>query len=416
MIFVYRTGIALYGVAARFLALFKEKPRKWVEGRRDWRNSLKKGMAGKKDPIWVHCSSLGEFEQGRPLIEKIRAKFPEKAILLTFFSPSGYEIRKNYQQADHVCYLPLDTRRNVRDFLDIVKPSLAVFVKYDLWLNFLFELQERSIPNILVSAIVGEKSRFLTSGFKSLYRKAFRGFTWIFTQDQKSLDLLRDFSGSEKISVAGDTRFDRAAELPEKFFPVPGIEAFIDGHRCIVAGSPWPKDEELILPVIESLESFDLKWIIAPHEIHPSRIDAAIAKSGGKMAKYSAIGDAGNNAKVLWIDNIGMLSRLYYYADLVYIGGGFGTSIHNTQEPAVYGKPIAFGPKKFDTFREAVDMVESGGAVCVHNAQELEKAFRSWLEEPEKLAAASKGNAEYMRRMAGATEIVMKKLEELKLL
>jgi 3-deoxy-D-manno-octulosonic-acid transferase len=416
MMIFYRLGIHLYGLVARILARFREKPRLWVAGRRDWKAGLRQGIArqGGADCewVWFHCASLGEFEQGRPLMEAFRERYPRYKILLSFFSPSGYEIRKDYPGADWVCYLPLDTPANAAAFLDTVRPRLAFFIKYDLWLHYLEALRARAVPTYLVSAILREDSRFFRSGLRRQYANAFRGFAWIFCQDEESVRLLRDKAGVVRAGVAGDTRFDRAAQLPGKFTPVEGIEEYIRGRRCVVAGSPWPPDEAILLPAIDAMRAPDLCWIIAPHEIHPDRIDRAIAAQPSRHAKYSRRDGIGPGTDVLWIDNVGMLSRLYHYATLVYIGGGFGAGIHNTQEPAVYGNPVIFGPK-YDKFQEAVDMVAAGGAMVVKNEEELVSALRRWLGDEALLKATRAHNRDYMLAQAGATEKVLAKVGEL---
>lgn len=416
MMLLYHLGIRMYGLGARLLARFQEKPRLWWRGRRDWKAKLRQGInqngGSEGEWVWFHCASLGEFEQGRPLIESFRERHENDRILLTFFSPSGYEIRKNYAGADLVCYLPLDTPSNAAAFLDTVRPRLAFFIKYDLWLNYLAALRARAVPTFLVSAILREESRFFKSGLRKQYAKAFRGFAWIFCQDDATLSLLQSQVGGVHASVTGDTRFDRAAQLPQKFTPVDGIAEFIRGRRCIVAGSPWPPDEAILLPAIAALRSDDLCWIVAPHEIHPAQIDAMIAAEPSRMAKYSAPESIGPATDVLWIDNVGMLSRLYHYATLVYIGGGFGAGIHNTQEPAIYGNPVIFGPK-YDKFQEAVDMVAAGGAVSVGNSEELVSAMQRWLGDEALLRATRAQNRDYMLAQAGATEMVLEKIAEL---
>lgn len=409
MTLFYNLGILLYGWAIRIASPFNRKARLWVDGRKDWEKKLARALGDRQDWIWMHCSSLGEFEQGRPLIEAIKHQYPHQKILLSFFSPSGYEIRKNFAHVDHVCYLPLDTPRNARTFLDILQPKLVIYVKYDLWLNFIAEAEARKIHQILVSAILRKDSKFLKSGLRKQYRQAFHAFSWIFTQDQDTHNLLTQLVQLDRISVAGDTRFDRVAELPAKFEPVPGIEAFIAGRRCIVAGSPWPRDEEILLPVINRLRRPELCWIVAPHEIHPQHIDQHIAHSAGKMIKYSHISGASPAADVLWIDNVGMLSRLYHGAALVYIGGGFGLGIHNTQEAAVYGNPIIFGPN-YQKFQEAVDMIAAGSAISVTTADELEKAILHWLDDASLMLQTRTTNQEYIQSKTGATAAIMVKM------
>jgi 3-deoxy-D-manno-octulosonic-acid transferase len=413
---LYTFGIRMYGAGIVLATPFSDKAKKWRVGRRDWAKKLQKDISDKPgDWIWFHCSSLGEFEQGRPLIEAIKQQYPEFRLLLTFFSPSGYEVRKNYPVADLVCYLPLDTPKNAARFLDLVKPRLAFFVKYDLWLNVIAETKRRNVPMLLVSALLRKDSKFLKSALKSEYLRAFRSFAWVFTQNDESADLLRAFANIAQISVTGDTRFDRVAQLPLKFEPVPGIAEFIRGRRCIVAGSPWPKDEAILLPTIAALRHPNLCWIIAPHEIHPSAIDAHIAAHPSQMAKFSALEKITPESDVLWIDNVGLLGRLYHYSALAYIGGGFGAGIHNTQEAAVYGNPVIFGPN-FSKFQEAVDLVASGGAKSVASAAELQAAILFWLNDSNKLALTRADNCAYMLGQTGATEKILSKLVELGLL
>jgi 3-deoxy-D-manno-octulosonic-acid transferase len=408
---LYNLGILLYGLAVRIAALAHPKARLWVQGRRDWRGRLRKAMHGQEGTwVWIHCASLGEFEQGRSLIETIRVRHPHLKVLLSFYSPSGYEIRKGYAQAHHVCYLPLDTPANARDFLAIVRPRLAIFVKYDLWLNMLDAAFLRQVPVVLVSAILRPESRFLRSRLRGSYRTAFARMAAIFTQDAESVARLQEFCGSERIYHAGDTRFDRAVQLPAQFQPVEGIAEFVAGHLCLVAGSPWPKDEAILLPALAALADLDIRCIIAPHEIHPAHIDRHIADSQGRMAKYSQRAELHEGTRVLWIDNVGMLSRLYHYADVVYIGGGFGAGIHNTQEPAVYGCPVVFGPR-YDKFQEAVDMLAAGGAASVADTAQLAGVLRRWLADKPLRERLRAQNAAYMQAQAGATARILSRLD-----
>jgi 3-deoxy-D-manno-octulosonic-acid transferase len=407
---LYDLGIGMYRLGIGIASFFNKKARHWISGRWSWEERLREGIQNGKDWIWFHCSSLGEFEQGRPLIEGIKAANPNQKILLTFFSPSGYEVRKGYLLADHIAYLPLDTAANAHRFLEIVQPKLVVFVKYDLWLHFIEETHRRGIHLVLISALVRQNSRFLTSILKNDYRKAFQAFSWIFTQDKSSQHLLEAFAATNRISMAGDTRFDRVVELPSRFQPLPEIEAFIHGRKCIVIGSPWPPDEAIVLPVIAQLRREDLCWIIAPHEIHPAHIDRQIAADSSKMAKHSQIHEAGSTADVLWIDNVGMLSSLYHYADIVYIGGGFGVGVHNTQEPAVYGNPVILGPN-YAKFQEAVDMVRDGGAKSVSDAAGLKAAILLWLEDGPLMAKIRAQNVAYIQSKNGATQAILSKLK-----
>ncbi len=409
----YTLFVRAYGLAVRIAASFSLKARLWRQGRQQWRQRLREAVHERTNWVWIHCSSLGEFEQGRPLIEAIKARHPEKALLLTFFSPSGYKIRKHYSLADAVCYLPLDTPGNARDFLDIVQPRQAFFVKYDLWLNFLHQLSEQKVPHYLVSASLRKDSRFLRGILRRSYQQAFLNFSWIFAQDETTKALLQEKVATNRVSVTGDTRFDRAAQLPGQFKDVEGIAAFVGEHPVIVVGSSYPKDEKIFLPVVEALRHKGLRWLVAPHNIHHGRIATQVEASQGRMARYSKMDEVSAQTELLWIDNVGMLSRLYHYAKVVYIGGGFGRSIHNIQEPAVYGNPVFFGPR-YQNFREAVDMVTIGTAFSVNNSEEFLKGLSALLADGTRLEVLRQKNRTYMESHAGATQAIMDKLEVLK--
>jgi len=404
----YTLGIRAYGLAIRLASPFHQKARLWQSGRKDWKVRLQASIGNKRGWVWFHCSSLGEFEQGRPLMEAMKAAQPNLPILLTFFSPSGYEIRKDYAVADVVCYLPLDTPSNANYFLDLVKPEKVFFIKYDLWLNYLKALRKRSIPHFLVSALLRPESKFLKGILKGSYGEALLGFTRIFAQDEETLLLLKNRLGMERVDVSGDTRFDRAVQLPGKFEEVPGIVGFLRGRRLIVVGSSYAKDEEVFLPVISALRNLDLCWIVAPHNIDHEHIHKTI-EGDEKMAVYSRIAEERGTADVLWIDNVGMLSRLYHYAEAVYIGGGFGGGIHNTQEPAVYGNPVFFGPN-YKGFKEAVDMVAMGTAFVVREGKDLEAGLRELLEDDKRLQELRYQNRVYMEDQAGATALILNKI------
>lgn len=405
----YTLGIHAYGLAIRLASAFNPKAKLWISGRKQWKKRLQASLGSKKGWVWFHCSSLGEFEQGRPLMEALKKEHPHRPILLTFFSPSGYEIRKDYAVADVVCYLPLDTPSNAEAFLEMVQPDLVFFIKYDLWLNFLAALRQRSIPHYLVSALLRPDSKFLNGMMKGSYAEALQGFTWVFAQDKGTEVLLKERLQMDQVTVSGDTRFDRAIQLPAKFEEVAGIAGFVKGRRVVVVGSSYAKDEEVFLPVIEALRELNLCWIVAPHNIERERIERIVAGSKERMAVYSRIEEGSPQADVLWIDNIGMLSRLYFYADVVYIGGGFGGGIHNTQEPAVYGNPIFFGPK-YDGFKEAVDMVNMGTAFVVEESHGLELGLRKLFEDGEYLGELRYRNKAYMEDQAGATALVLAKI------
>lgn len=416
---LYTFSIRMYSLAIRLAAPFYGKAKDWVKGRKNWKTGLRAAInaqsaskdAPKTEWIWFHCASLGEFEQGRNLIEWFKAEYPAKKILLTFYSPSGYNVRKSYAHADYVCYMPLDTPAQAKAFLDIVQPSMVFFIKYEIWVNFLLEMKARKLPVFLVSAYVKKNSKFFGSGLKSLYKQAFQAFSWIFTQDQDSLGIIRKNTQLTQLSVSGDTRFDRVVNLPDQFEEVKGIQEFVGETFCIVVGSSWEPDKELLFRSMNELKGIPIKWIIAPHEIHPKDIDEMIRQYPERMVKYSNIDYLEPEHDILWIDNVGMLNRLYHYADLAYIGGGFGSGIHNTQEPAAYGVPIAFGPK-YHKFKEAVDLVALGCAYSVDSHPGFVRFFKRFHDDPEELAQTRKRIIAYIQEQSGATATITTHLKE----
>ena len=354
--------------------------------------------------MWFHCASLGEFEQGRNLIEELKAKNPDINILLSFFSPSGYEVRKDYSLADYVCYLPLDTPRNARDFLGILNPAWACFVKYELWLNILAELEIRDIPVILISARLDNKSPFLTSVFAPLYQRAFRSFRHIFTQDEQTQKLLTSFCTAEKISKSADTRFDRVQANRDSFLAIPEIEIFKQEAVCIIGGSTWPQGEKLLFEAFKRLsKKFPIKLILAPHEINTNRIVAWEEKFPETSIRYSNIASLKPHHRILWIDNIGMLSRLYFYADIVYIGGAFGSGLHNILEAATFGCPLVIGPN-YHKFPEAGELIQYGGCQSVSNVQECIQVLENLLNSSQHREEIRRINTAYVNQRAGATK------------
>lgn len=402
--FIYQAVIRLYGLAIRLAALFNAKASLWAAGRRRWR-SRHRGMLEAKPPgkgplVWVHCASLGEFEQGRPVIEGIRAALPEVQVLLTFFSPSGYEVRKNYEQASYVAYLPLDTPTAARDFLAIWKPALAVFIKYEFWLFHLQALHRANIPAFLVSALFRPEQLFF-SPFGGPFRRAPGWFRHIFVQDEQSAALLRKH-GLQNCSAAGDTRVDRVLQIAENAPAFPPVEAFCAEKPVLVAGSTWPEDEALLIPFLNEHLPEGWKAIIAPHQIRPAHIQALEEQLQGVVIRYSqAAGAELREARILLIDNVGMLSALYQYGRLAYIGGGFGAGIHNTLEPIAFGLPVIFGPK-YEKFEEARYLVQSGGGFSIRNLRELKAAF-DHLQPPVAHQAASEKARHYVLANQGAS-------------
>lgn len=395
----YNFGIYLYGLAVHIAALWDAKAKAWVKGRKNWRTELQAEIDPSKDWYWFHCASLGEFEQGRPLIEALRERKPEAAILLTFFSPSGYEIRKNYEVADHVAYLPLDTPRNARDFLHTVSPKAAIFVKYEFWANYLLGLDDALVPRYLVSATFRPQQHFF-KWYGSWYRRILRRFETIFVQDQEVAKLL------EKIRVesvvAGDTRFDRVVEVVQKTKDIPMIEEFAT-KPVLVVGSSWPKDEQLLAAAIKDL---DIKTIIVPHEVtHDHVVGVQALFPNGLRFSEAKLGQMADT-DVLIVDQIGLLSRIYRYAAVSYIGGGFGKGIHNTLEAAAWDVPVCFGPR-YHKFKEAVKLVECGAAASVKTKDELQAVLKNWFENEADRQKAGEQAGHFVRVNAGATSMIM---------
>jgi len=351
--------------------------------------------------VWVHCSSLGEFEQGRPIIEKLKSRDPDSKILLTFFSPSGYEIRKDFKGVDWVFYLPMDSRSNAKSFIDIIQPSLVVFVKYDYWYYYLAECKKRKIPLVMISAIFRKEQPFF-KWYGPLHRSMLKCFSHFFVQDKESSNLLNSV-GITNVTVSGDTRFDRVIEIAENFKPIDEIEKFCSDSQVFVAGSTWPSDEKIIKEAVTDFP--DLKIIIAPHEIHEVHLNQ-LKQIFPQAVLYSQFTTHHSPSNILIIDNIGMLSRLYYYATITYIGGGFDKGIHNTLEAGVYGKPVIFGPN-YKKFKEAIGLIEAGGGISVNSSNELSYHLKGLLSDKKELEETSKRSFDFVQQNKGATEKIM---------
>lgn len=405
-LFLYKTGIHLS-------AVWNNKAKLWVNGRKHIFDRLTNELGRHSEIIWFHCSSLGEFEQGRPVIEKVKSQFPNSKILLTFFSPSGFEIRKDYEGAAWVFYLPLDSEKNAKQFLDIVKPSLVVFVKYDYWYYYLTECKRRKISLLMISSIFRKEQPFF-KWYGSLHRKMLQCFNYIFVQDKQSLQLLESIN-IKTANLAGDTRFDRVSEIAENFKPIAEIEKFCGRSQALIAGSTWPADEKLIKDAATTLP--DLKIIIAPHEINREHLQELKSLFPGSIffSELKAYDLASITQRYLIIDNIGMLSRLYHYATITYVGGGFNRGIHNTLEAAIYGKPVLFGPK-YEKFREAVGLVESGGGVCITSNTDLTSQLKKILNTNGELALRGKKAFEFVQENKGATQKILSYIQENRLL
>jgi 3-deoxy-D-manno-octulosonic-acid transferase len=423
----YNILLLLYKTAIRITALWNPKAKQWVKGRKNIFQQIAGNLGTADHPItWIHCSSLGEFEQGRPVIEKLRSHDPVAKILLTFFSPSGYEIRKNFRGVDWVFYLPMDSRANAKRFINIVRPQLAIFIKYDYWYHYLSECKKRNIPLVMVSAIFRKEQPFFR-WYGTLHKQMLKCFSHFFVQDKESLELLNT-AGIDNVTISGDTRFDRVAEIADTFKPIDEIEKFCGHSQVLVAGSTWPSDEKIIKEATADLPG--LKIIIASHEIHEEHLKqlkqvfpvsvlysqltcfAPLAMTTDSLPASPALSpNDESQAACLIIDNIGMLSRLYRYATITYVGGGFDKGIHNTLEAAVYGKPVLFGPN-YKKFNEAIGLIAAGGGISIGSANDLRAELKDLLTNPKKLDNVSKRSFDFVRLNKGATEKIMNVIQE----
>jgi len=376
-----------------------------VEGRKDWSTRLKQVWVNDGRPVaWFHAASLGEFEQAHPVIEAFKKEHPKYKIALTFFSPSGYEIRKNYSQADWVGYMPMDTARNAKAFLDILQPTKAFFVKYEFWHHYTSELKKRNIPTYMFSAIFRPSQSFFKP-WGSFFRNILLRFDHIFLQDEDSALLLKDI-GIENCTVCGDTRYDRVIEIAAQAKEIPLAASFQQSKPCIVVGSSWNEDLAVLLPLINTFPH-SLKVIIAPHEISESNLQYIEKHTPKKVVRFSKADRATvGDFDILLIDNIGMLSSLYRYGDFAYIGGAFGKGLHNILEAAVYGIPVFFGPS-YTKFKEATEMINTGAAFSVSSSEELKQKFTSLYDNvplQNKLAVTAAG---FVKSKAGATPVIL---------
>jgi len=399
--FFYDIFINFYFFSLKFASIFHKKARKWIQGRKAFpslNNTQKK--------IWVHCASLGEFEQGRPILEKLKQTYPDFPIVLTFFSPSGFEIRKNYPGADYVFYLPIDTKKNATQFIQEVNPALVVWVKYEYWFHYLNELKKQSIPVLLVSAIFRQSQPFFKSNNK-FWKKIIFCFDHIFVQDVASKQLLNSIEVNENITISGDTRFDRVLEIAANKTAINEIEKFVEKHQVLVAGSTWEQDETLLAKYIIQHET--KKLIVAPHEIDAAHLKNIkdLFPSSIFYSEWIILKIKPKNIQVLIIDNVGMLAQLYQYATICFIGGGFNKSgIHNILEAAVYGKAIIFGPH-YQKFGEAVGLIESGGAFSIQNENEIKKILDTLLNDSTTLIKAEDVSKEFVINKSGATKMII---------
>ena len=401
----YDIGLIVYAWVVRLVSFRNPKAKLWVEGRKNWFRRMTERIDPTARIIWVHVASLGEFEQGQPIIEQLRRSHPEYKILLTFYSPSGFEIRKHYEGADYIFSLPLDTPRNVRRFLDVAHPEIAVFVKYEFWLNMLRELRRRRIRTFIVSAIFRRDSVFF-KWYGSWWRQALETFEVLFVQNEESKKLLSGL-GFDNVFVAGDTRFDRVAEIARNVKRIDVIERFRGDSRLFVAGSTWGPDEELLIRLMN--DNPDVKFVVAPHEMDEARIGRLMSETRGGALRFTECSPRTGygSRQLLVLDTVGLLASVYGYATWGYIGGGFGVGIHNTLEAAPFGLPIAFGPN-YRKFKEACDLATLGAACPVSDYDALKAWFTPLRDNEDFLQKTSRIAKDYTSRHQGATDIFLK--------
>jgi 3-deoxy-D-manno-octulosonic-acid transferase len=409
----YRLFIALYSLSIRIVAFLNPKARLWLQGRKNILVRMQQAIDPSANMIWFHCASLGEFEQGRPVIEELKKRYPNYKILLTFFSPSGYEVRKDYAAADYIFYLPADTHSNAVAVFNIVQPKLVVFIKYEFWFYYLQEANKRGIPLLLVSGIFRKDQPFF-KWYGKLHRQMLQYFTWLLVQNEQSAVLLSSIGMTKNVVVTGDTRFDRVVAIAEKFSPIEKIEEFINGADVIVAGSTWLEDDKELDHYANTRTN--IKFIIAPHNISPLRLNECKRwyKNSIRFSELQFPADPAINTLI--IDNIGMLSKLYKYATVSLVGGGFGDDgVHNVLEAAVYGCPVVFGPE-YDKYIEAVELVECGGGISIETALELEKVLDDLMQKGQAYTIASGASYNYVQQKKGATEKITTFIQEKRLL
>lgn len=404
---MYQVAIYLYLCGVAVASIFSKKVKKMWKGERQTLDILKSKVNPNHQYIWFHAASLGEFEQGRPLIERIRADYPEYKILLTFFSPSGYEVRKNYEHADIVCYLPIDTIRNARRFLRTVRPCMAFFIKYEFWYNYLHILKHRNVPVYSVSSIFREHQIFFRWYGKS-YAGVLRCFTHFFVQNEKSKHLLHTI-GIDTVDVVGDTRFDRVLQIKEKAQQLPIVEAFKADKKVFVAGSSWAPDEDIFIPFMN--ECKDWKMIIAPHVISEEHLKRIEEKCKGKTVRYTATTpEEAAQAQCLLIDCFGLLSSVYHYGEVAYVGGGFGVGIHNVLEAVVWKMPVLFGPNH-QRFQEAQELIKAKGGFEITDSSSFAHMMQQFMTQQEYLRLSGEAAGSYVESKAGATQKILKQID-----
>jgi 3-deoxy-D-manno-octulosonic-acid transferase len=417
---LYNLFLWLYQISVRLISPWNRKAAAWIKGRRGlFAQIASSGIGERRKKVWMHCASLGEFEQGKPVIEALRKLHPDITVLITFFSPSGWLIGKDYAGADFVFYLPGDSYRNARTFLAIVNPTLVLWIKYDYWFYYLTALRKRGIPVLLVSPLFREDQPFF-KWYGNLHRQMLDSFRAFFVQTDSSKKLLGTLGISQSVMVSGDTRFDRVIDIAGNFEAAPGIAEFCDNAKVIVAGSTWEEDEEELGHYANAHP--EIRFILAPHEVeeeHLRDMEALFHRStrySVMMKERTENPTKAESAHVLIIDNVGMLARLYHYATICYVGGGFGEDgVHNVLEAAVYGKPVVTGPV-IEKYIEVVELAESGGVIIIDNALEAESVFERLFRNEDEYAYHSKAARDYVYGRKGATAKIVEYIQENRLL
>lgn len=411
MVLLYNSFIFFFRIGIHVASLWNTKAKKWLDGRKNIWNQLNT-LSKNENIIWIHASSAGEFEQAKPLIEIFKTEYTSYKILITFFSPSGYQASANYKAADYKFYLPVDTAENAKRFIELVNPRLVVFVKYDFWYHFLNAVHHKTIPLLLISSVFRKEQAFF-KWYGRFYKKMLSLFSQIFVQDQSSLAILKE-NGITHSQISGDTRFDRVVRISSGSLEIPFIKNFIDGFPVIVAGSTWPGDEALLKRAISLSHT---KLIIAPHEVDKANIQR-LNQEFSEAILYSELKEDTNirRKNVLIIDNVGMLSRLYHYATITYVGGGFTKDgIHNILEAAVHAKPVLFGPN-YKKYREAPELIQHGAGFSTGNDEELQNIIKILLENKSKYKLACEGAIDYIQSKTGATKKIVNYIQEKRLL
>jgi 3-deoxy-D-manno-octulosonic-acid transferase len=417
LLFLYRIFIGIYPIAARILGFVNPKAKQWHTGRKEILKQIAAALTSNTKPvIWMHCASLGEFEQGRPVLEGLRKQYPNYSILLTFFSPSGYEVHKNYAGADYVFYLPMDSAGNASKFLKITNPSIAIFVKYEFWHYYLTQLKKLQIPTILIAGIF-RKDQLFFKWYGSFYKKLLSCFTAFFVQDKSSQSLMHSIGINNEVYIGGDTRFDRVIEIAAAFTPIDPIAHFCNNSLVLVAGSTWFQDDETIAH-FEKVNP-NIKFIIAPHDITNQRLQNCLSlyKNAVLFSDYvKGFNTAPQNVNTLIIDNVGMLSKLYHYATITFIGGGFGADgIHNCLEAAVHYKPVLFGPV-YDKYIEASGLVDAGGAISIEDALDFEAVANKLFSNEADRIKMGQHAGDFVHAHKGASAKIIHYIQENRLL